>query len=335
MLWWWRDGLGGPFRRSWDYCPDANAIPLDVLVNLVCAVPQPFADTRRDEFAPSRQAIDRLSADAEQRGDVVDRKKTSDELSTLCLMLLHVPRVDAAGRPLTSAEPDFAAGEPNHWPPDELDTCKHAVLADRRPDLFGDGVTLFRDGVDRFFPAPSLEKVLEDAPVVMATVQQRLRVAGGAGAVLDLRYGRVLWDANWQAHAAVVAKACAKRANEIRDEVAVEGPPLSICVGQRARRFGLKMKDGGEWRFPEHEQILRVNAPDIVDDPDHPGYVPYVSLGYGDGCGVIIVDTPLPRSLQRMPKRYCDRCAKRAGNNPKTAGLAKHALAKLRAARKA
>lgn len=205
-----------------------------------------------------------------------------------------VPRVEPA---TTSAEPNS--------PYAELYICRHAVLADRYPDIYGDG--------------PAMDAVLEAARVVIAAVQERLRSAGGVGTTLDLRYGRALWDAHWQALAAVVGKTGQpSRAKEIQLLAAGGASPLSVCVGRRTRRF------------PEH--VLRFNAPDMLDDPDHPGYVPFIPLGYGDGCGLVIYDTPLPRRLQRMPKRYCDRCAARAGNTL-NAGLAKRALATLRRSR--
>ena len=59
--------------------------------------------------------------------------------------------------------------------------------------------------------------------------------------------------------------------------------------------------------------------------------MPYVPLGYGDGCGLIIVDTSDVRPSP--PRKYCDRCLRKAGKTL-DAGLAKNALAKLRAGRK-
>jgi hypothetical protein len=228
----------------------------------------------------------------------------------------------------TSAEPNFALPAPNYWPAVELNICRYTVIADSHPEV--DSVAL----LDFYDPAvgpdaPSSGAVLNAAAIVMAAVQQRLRAVGGAGAMLPPHHGRALWDANWQAHAAVVARTGQpKRAKEIRDGAAGEHEALSVCVGRRARRFSWSRKE--DTRFLEHEFVLRSNAPYVFRKDDPPGYVPLVWLGYGDGCGLIFADTRLPKPLTRMPKRYCDRCAKKAGNNPRTAGLAKHALARLK-----
>jgi hypothetical protein len=90
-------------------------------------------------------------------------------------------------------------------------------------------------------------------------------------------------------------------------------------VGYRQRRFK-----------PNHESVMRFNAPDMFTE-EHPDYVPYLPLGYGDGCGLIIVDTSDVRPSQ--PRKYCDRCSRKAGKTL-DAGLAKNALARLRASRK-
>lgn len=60
--------------------------------------------------------------------------------------------------------------------------------------------------------------------------------------------------------------------------------------------------------------MLRADAPDLLE---HYGD-DVVPLGFGDGCGRSIVDSTEPR----RPKRYCDRCAKMAGQTI-NAGLAK------------
>jgi hypothetical protein len=168
------------------------------------------------------------------------------------------------------------------------------VLADQHPHLTSDR-------------ALSVETVLAAAELVEEGVQQQLRSIG-ADASIDLRSGRKLWNAQWQAHTAVVAKTGSrKRAKDLQQRAAGEHEPLTVCVGYVLREFSTK--------------VLLDNAPDLLGC--------YVPLGYGDGCGRVIVDSPEPRA----PKRYCDRCAARAGRTL-NAGLAKRALAKLRASRR-
>ena len=76
---------------------------------------------------------------------------------------------------------------------------------------------------------------------------------------------------------------------------------------------------------------MRFNAPDMFTE-EHPRLrATYVPLGYGDGCGLIIVDTSDVRPSP--PRKYCDRCRAKAGKTL-DAGLAKNALARLRAGRK-
>jgi hypothetical protein len=86
---------------------------------------------------------------------------------------------------------------------------------------------------------------------------------------------------------------------------------LTACCGHVLRRLP--------------EPVLRYNAPDLLE---HYGEN-IVPLGSGDGCGAIMYDT----TADRAPNIYCPRCAKQAGRTL-NAGLAKRALARLRAARR-
>jgi hypothetical protein len=200
--------------------------------------------------------------------------------------------VTAAERRSTSAEP---TGDP--W--DVLRLCQRVVYSDWLGEI----------------DPSSIEEVVAAALGVEAAAQERLVDAGGEGADLDRRYGRALWVAQWNAHAAVVAKTSSRKlAKEIQARAARGAQPLTVCVGYVYRRL------------PEH--VMRFNAPDMFTE-EHLGYVPLVPLGHGDGCGHIIADSIEPRA----PKRYCERCAARAGRTL-NAGLAKNALARLRRSRR-
>ena len=129
--------------------------------------------------------------------------------------------------------------------------------------------------------------------------------------VEDGRFRSALWDAQYQAHEAVAARGSRKLANEVQQEAAGKRFPLTVCRGRKFRRLP--------------EDVLRADAPDLLEHYDEN----IVPLGYGDGCGRIILDTTEPR----RPKIYCDRCAKKAGKTL-NAGLAKTARARLRASRK-
>ena len=173
------------------------------------------------------------------------------------------------------------------------------VFADRYPDLPG-------------WTSYSIEETLAAAVAVETAVQERLR-ALGEGATIDRRFGRGLWQAQWQAREAVYAKTGERKV--LQQRVADGSPALTVCAG-RARR-----------RFPE--SVMRFNAPDMFTDDEHPGYVPFVPHGYGDGCFAIIRDTTEPR----RPKRYCAKCRSKDGLTL-NAGLAKSSLARLRAGRR-
>jgi hypothetical protein len=195
----------------------------------------------------------------------------------------------------TSAEP---------W--DELRVCREAVLGD------WDDVPVPAE-IARECRRHSVQEVCAAALRVEQAVQDRLWGLGGPGTVIgDVRYARGLCDAQWQAHSAVVAKTGRrKRAKEIQKEAANGRPPLTVCCGRQLRRLP--------------EEVLRYNAPDLLE---HYGEN-IVPLGSGDGCWTIIIDS----TKERPPKKYCDRCARKAGKTM-NAGLAKNALARLRASRK-
>jgi hypothetical protein len=193
----------------------------------------------------------------------------------------------------------------------ELRVCQETVLGD------WDDVPVPAEIARRH----SVQEVRAATLRVEQAVQDRLWGLGGPGTVIGhVRYARGLWDAQWQAHSAVVAKTGSRKAAKILQQSAARGrSPLTVCVGRRQRRFK-----------PNHATVMRLNAPDMFTE-EHPDYVPYVPLGYGDGCGLIIADTSDVRPSP--PRKYCDRCGDRAGNTM-NAGLAKNALAKLRDGRK-
>jgi hypothetical protein len=167
--------------------------------------------------------------------------------------------------------------------------------------------------IAREFRRHSVQEVRAAALYVEQAVQDRLWGLGGLGTVIGhVPYARGLSDAQWQAHRAVVAKTgFPKEAKLLRQKAARGKPSLTVCCGRRLRRLP--------------ESVLRYNAPDLLE---HYGEN-IVPLGDGDGCWTIILDTTEPRA----PKKYCDRCAAKAGNTM-NAGLAKNALARLRASRR-
>jgi len=193
--------------------------------------------------------------------------------------------------------------EPNR----SLRICQETV----RRDWYGDG---------DWIPTYPSEVVLGAAKCVERAVQEALVRRGGAGAVVDMRSARSLWNAQWQVHMAVVAKPQSRKPHKDAKELragAADGQLLTVCVGYVLRRFD--------------EATMRFNAPDMFDEENFPGRVPFVPLGYGDGCGLIIEDGSMGKP--GPPKRYCDRCAARAGRTL-NAGLVKNALARLGAGRK-
>jgi hypothetical protein len=163
-------------------------------------------------------------------------------------------------------------------------------------------------------PRYSSQAVRSSAFFVERAVQERLQQIGGAGTeVWPASFARRLKDAQIQAHRAVFAFTRPARtpAKLIQRQAAAPNPPLTICCGKQLRRLP--------------EEILRYNAPDLLE---HYGEN-IVPLGSGDGCWTIVHDSTEPRA----PKKYCDRCARKAGTTM-NAGLAKNALARLRASRK-
>jgi hypothetical protein len=199
----------------------------------------------------------------------------------------------------------LTSAEPNRFdsPWDELRVCRETVLADW-DEVPGEIADECRH---------SVQEVRAAGLRVERAVQERLRALGGPGVTItDRRYMRGLWDASWQRYRAIVAVTGRPlEAKVIQREAAAGRPPLSVCAGRRVRRL------------PEH--VLRNNAPDIWED----GGSLIWAAAYGDGCGVIILDSSEPRP----PNKYCEDCAKKAGNTM-NAGLAKNALARLRASRK-
>jgi hypothetical protein len=102
-----------------------------------------------------------------------------------------------------------------------------------------------------------------------------------------------------------------KDAKSLQREAARGRDVLTVCVGKKLRRLP--------------EAVLAKHAPDLLE---HYGEN-IVSLGHGDGCGTIILDSTEPRA----PKTYCVRCADRTGNTM-NAGLAKNARKRLIDSRK-
>jgi hypothetical protein len=196
----------------------------------------------------------------------------------------------------TSAEPDELSAA--------LVTCQEAVLADW-DDL--------RVEMLRVFRSRSVREVCDAALGVEQAVQDRLWCAGGPGSAIgDAGYARRLWDAQWQAHRAVQAKTGFRKvAKDLQRRAAGDRLPLTVCCGHRLRRLPAA--------------VLAYNAPDVLE---HYGEN-IVPLGFGDGCGAIFPDSSEPRA----PKLYCAACSEKAGRTL-NAGLAKNALARLRASRK-
>jgi hypothetical protein len=228
----------------------------------------------------------------------------------------------------TSAEPNFES------PWDELRICSEVVSSDRLAAISVDDVPLLTED-EKAALDPSLLEVARDrlaarrhfialgqawtrpevecaAFRVEHAVQERLWALGGPGAVVqDARFRAALWNAQYQAHEAVVAKTGSRViAKAIQREASAGREPLTLCRGRQLRRLP--------------EDVLRKHAPDLLE---HYGDN-IVPLGYGDGCGLITPDSHEPRP----PKKYCERCRAKAGTTL-NAGLAKTARARLRAAR--
>lgn len=202
-------------------------------------------------------------------------------------------------------EPGSTSAEPETAKPmrEALRLCEAVVLWNDFPHLASP-------------PEATIEQVLAAALDVERAVQVRLLAAGGTGAKLKSRHARTLWNAQYQAHTAVFrTTGYRKDAKAIQAEAAGEGQALTVCAGYQFRRLA--------------EHVMRFNAPDMFTQ-EHPDHVPLVPLGEGDGCGMIMLDSSEPRT----PKRYCPRCSARAGRTL-NAGLAKSALARVRASRRA
>ncbi len=157
----------------------------------------------------------------------------------------------------------------------------------------------------------STNVVLAAALRVERAVQDAYWGFGGPGSRMRAHDARVLWDAQYQAHEAVVSRLSRKRAKENQREAGAGRRPLTVCVGKRARRLP--------------EAVLAKHAPDLLERYGDN----IVPLGAGDGCGLIFVDS----LADRVPKRYCERCRKKAGNSM-NAGKAKNARHRLKNARK-
>jgi hypothetical protein len=167
-----------------------------------------------------------------------------------------------------------------------------------------------RDWYKRRGQRRPLSVVVAAALRVERSAQEAYWRLGGPGSVIRLRDARILWNAQYQAHEAIVARTSRKHAKQIQREAAGAEEPLSVCCGRLFRRLP--------------GDVLRKDAPDLLERYGDN----IVPLGHGDGCGLIILDSTEPRA----PKKYCDRCAKKAGETM-NAGLAKNARKRLRAAR--
>jgi hypothetical protein len=181
--------------------------------------------------------------------------------------------------------------------------CEETVLGDWRETP---------EPIARDYQSHSMATVEEAALTVERAAQNRLWELGGPGAVIQNRgLARRIADAQYQSHQAMRAKTGARKpAKEVQRRAARGRVPLTVCVGRRLRRL------------PEH--VLRFNAPDLLEY-----YGDNIVWVGSDGCGTIFADTNEPR----LPKLYCPRCARKAGNTM-NAGLVKNALHRLRAARK-
>ena len=270
-----------------------------------------LSDPNARKFAALEQRVDLPTADPEKRGSGVDREQRLQRplagrrwwrVSAHNLTVAHVQPL------LTSAELSrFDACFDSPW--DELRVCREAVLGDW-DDVDWDDVPA---EIAHECRRHSVQNVCAAALRIEQAVQDRLWGLGGPGTVIGNRgYARALRNAQWQAHRAVVAKTGSRKEAKVRQQQAARRrPPLTVCCGRQLRRLP--------------ESVLRYNAPDLLE---HYGEN-IVPLGDGDGCWTIILDSTEPRA----PKTYCDRCARKAGNTM-NAGLAKNALARLRAARK-
>jgi hypothetical protein len=193
----------------------------------------------------------------------------------------------------TSAEPDPFA--------EALVVCSETVFSDREDEI-GSWSTL---------------EVRKAALCIERATQERLWELGGPGGSVPVSLARRIANAQLQAHEGVTARSSRTAAKAIQAVAAAGREPLTICAGKRG------------FRFRNHDDVVRYNAPDLVGDH---GHVPsLIFLGHGDGCGLIFVDSSKPR----RPNRYCDRCRARDGKNPSANGKAKSALARLRDRRRA
>jgi hypothetical protein len=284
------------------------AVTPEVRANVRLFEPSSFTDTNRTQLARAHEPVDAPPRDPQEAGNVSDREEVFWPIAYVrwrLEMCVHDATVPRLRRGWTSAELSrFDSQFDSPW--EELRVCRQAVLGD------WDDVPV-PDEIARECRRHSVQRVRAAALRVEKAVQDRLWGLGGPGTVIgDARYARALHDAQWQAHSAVVAKTGSrKRAKILQQHAARERPPLTVCCGKQLRRLP--------------EEVLRYNASDLLEHYEEN----IVPLGPGDGCWSIIPDS----TECRAPKRYCDRCAAKAGNTM-NAGLAKNALARLRASRK-
>jgi hypothetical protein len=166
-------------------------------------------------------------------------------------------------------------------------------------------------------PVHTTAAVADAATRVFRSVNSDLERLGGPGATIAKRLARELWNAQWQAHMALVAKAQTTKPHRDAKQqrlAAADGRALSVCVGYAYRRLP--------------EETMRFFANDMFDEENYTGRIPLLPLGDGDGCGTIFDDSRTGKP--GPPRRYCDRCSARAGRTP-NAGLVKNAVARLRA----
>jgi hypothetical protein len=247
-------------------------------------------------------------------------------------MCAHDPSVPRFRRGSTSAEPLLApaakalrvcqkvvlAARLEEWNDVPLLTeQEHATKAQADLDSLRElvGLKRARQEVREWYVRRGQRRPLSVAVAAALRVERSVQEAywhfGGPGAVIPLREARILWDAQYQAHEAIVVRGSRKLAKKIQRQAAGDQEPLSVCCGHRLRRLP--------------EDVLRKHAPDLLE---HYGDN-IVPLGAGDGCGRIILDS---REF-RPPKRYCDRCSARAGKTM-NAGLVKNTRKRLIDARK-